>query len=268
MTTILNFLHTVLKKFAIYAVLLAVYFATTACTTSRPATHNIVSGNPFQHSTFVRERNTTVESVYVFISGDGRPWITPSKIAADPTPKRDVALELFYQVDSNAIFLGRPCYYHVQDNYCAPSLWTNARYSRAVVDSMIVAARKVLSPFEQKKVVLVGYSGGGTLAALMANALEVDLLVTISANLDVQRWVDYHNFPSMSESLNPADIKIEVPQMHFTGGKDINTPVWINRAFYARNHVSPEVVQGNSHSCCWSKVMDKIESHIKKNADQ
>ena len=70
----------------------------------------------------------------------------------------------------SSILLGRPCYY-VQNNNCDPSLWTNARYSERVVDIMAYAIRDFITRFEISSVRLIGYSGGGSLAMLLATRI-------------------------------------------------------------------------------------------------
>ncbi len=55
-----------------------------------------------------------------------------------------------------------------KDSGCGPLLWTHRRYSPEVVASMVAALRSFLSMHPFRRVVLIGYSGGGTIAWLMA----------------------------------------------------------------------------------------------------
>ncbi|NIQ12880.1 MAG: alpha/beta hydrolase, partial [Candidatus Dadabacteria bacterium] len=74
----------------------------------------------------------------------------------------------------------------------------------------------------------VGYSGGGTVAALIATRRnDVSSLTTIAANLDHAEWTRLHHISPLTGSLNAVNFidKIEnIDQLHFVGGKDKIVP--------------------------------------------
>jgi pimeloyl-ACP methyl ester carboxylesterase len=121
---------------------------------------------------------------------------------------------------------------------------------------MIVALQAYREAIGARKLVLVGYSGGGTLAWLMAARIpDVVAVVTVAANLDVELWTSLHGYTPMAGSLNPADsppLSPSVKQVHYVGGRDRNVPPQVTRSFGA-HHASARVVEipDFDHTCCW-----------------
>lgn len=76
--------------------------------------------------------------------------------------------------------------------------------------------------------VLVGYSGGGAVAALLAaRRSDVTRLVTIAGNLNLRAWTAYHRLTPLDASLNAADQAERLaatPQIHRIGGRDTVMP--------------------------------------------
>ena len=107
------------------------------------------------------------------------------------------------------ILIGRPCYYlsaRQRPSVCSNALWTSDRYSEQVVQAMRTLIAQQINRYAPKRVTLIGYSGGGTLATLIANDLTaVDVLVTIAANLDVDAWIKQHGYSPLSRSINAGN---------------------------------------------------------------
>ena len=128
----------------------------------------------------------------VRIEGDGLAWLSRSQVSADPTPMQPVALELaMRQPGGAAAYLARPCQY-VQGpdaRNCATAWWTDRRFAPEVVTASSLAIDQLKLRFSAQRLVLVGYSGGGAIAALVAaQRHDVALLVTVAGNLDTQAW--------------------------------------------------------------------------------
>jgi dienelactone hydrolase len=106
---------------------------------------------------------------------------------------------------------------------------------------------------------LVGYSGGGTMAALLAaRRTDVQRLITVAGNLDPASWVQRHRLTPLNGSLNPADqwqALAGITQMHFVGMQDATMPEQVARSyrnrFPADAPITLEAMPGFDHQCCW-----------------
>ena len=166
---------------------------------------NIVQGTTYQHVTFVRTTSAP-GPLYVFIEGDGSPWGSGgTRVSDDPTPHHPLALTLAAQTPASIIYVGRPCYFQARnDAACSPNAWTSERYSGQIVASMAAVIDHYVAANPSRGVVLIGYSGGGVLAVLIAPLVHASAVVTIAANLDVEAWARWHQYTPLSGSLNPA----------------------------------------------------------------
>jgi hypothetical protein len=196
------------------------------------------------------------ETLFVFLEGDGTPWIDHgTQVAMDPTPRIPLALQLAVRTRGSVLYLGRPCYFGAAGE-CTADLWTSKRYSLPVVDSMAAALNVFLAMHHFREVVLIGYSGGGTLAVLLAPRVPaVHIVVTIAANLDIVAWTSFHGYLPLEGSLNPVDEPPMAPRLqewHLAGARDRNTPPNLNTKYWQR--VSADrlwVYPDMDHACCW-----------------
>jgi hypothetical protein len=125
-------------------------------------------------------------ALHIYLEGDGKPWLSNETIARNPGPSHLVSLSLMKSDASAKYYLGRPCYFQakVGNKGCHPALWTRARYSQQVVDVMVNALLTQTDLAKYDEWVLIGHSGGGTLAYLMAQQLpKVNKVIAISSNL-------------------------------------------------------------------------------------
>ena len=212
-----------------------------------------------------RNRNTRPDKVlHVYLEGDGTPWITRSRVAEDPTSRNPLALRLMALDPAPALYLTRPCYNDsAQAHSCNPWLWTSGRYSETVVASMASALRNLIEAEAVKGIVLIGYSGGGVLAWLLAQRVpEVRTLVTIAANLDIDRWTDRHGYSRLTSSLNPAagpTMRQGIEQWHLVGNTDTNVPPEIIGALSKQLGPEARVLRlPSDHHCCWLRLWPQI----------
>jgi alpha/beta hydrolase fold len=225
------------------------------CTVRDNFENRLVAGTEFQHRVLIPRDKAADGVVHLYVDGDGLPFLTPTRAAADPTPAHSLVLRLVQQDPGAAVYLGRPCYLGLAaDAGCGPRWWTTDRYAPAVVDSMVAAAVKVL---KGRPVVLIGYSGGGTLAAAMAARLpQVQGLMTIAANLDVEAWVSRHGYTPLTlpGHLQAKLASLEnVPQMHFAGERDEKVPPDLFASIAATAPPgSVCVIARFTHDCCWA----------------
>lgn len=209
----------------------------------------------FRHRVLQRRKNEG-KVLHIYIEGDGRPWRSPHQIALDPTPRSPLMLRLMTLDDSPSVFLGRPCYFNTKDSQCNAHWWTFARYSERVVNSMNAAIDTVKGGSES--VALIGHSGGGTLAMLIAARRDdVAAVITLAGNLDVAAWTAHHNYSPLVDSLDPADqapLPKSIEQFHYLGAKD-HTILYSMLAPVAvlQHNTTVITIENQDHSCCWHR---------------
>jgi len=184
------------------------------------------------------------------------------------------ALKLMLLDPHPSIYLNRPCYgYQHMPEYCREELWTNARYGSDVVNSMALALTELSHRYPGKRWVLIGHSGGGALAMLLAARLDnVAAVVTLAANLDHAEWTRSKYYSALDRSLNPIDqppLSAGIIRWHFAGGADTNVPAKIT-ANAARQdpeskfYLEPEF----DHRCCWQEIWPRVLDDLNEQLTQ
>ena len=226
-------------------------------------------GKPFQHKIYTNKQAHQANTIlHVYLDGDGTPWRRQGWIANDPTARNPLILRLMTQDKQPALLLGRPCYYGLSQSLnCEPSLWTEKRYAKNIVDSMATALNNWLKQQQVEKIVLIGYSGGGTLAVLMANKIiAVTKVITFAANLDVKAWSLHHGYPPLNQSLNPINqppLASHIKQLHFAGAEDDNVPAFVIQNYVKQQlHAKFEAYPELDHQCCWEEQWKQILTKI------
>lgn len=204
----------------------------------------------------------TSEHVTIYIEGDGLAWLGASQASFDPTPVNPLALRLaLAQPAGTAAYLARPCQYlNERSPGCSTALWTQARFSAEVVAATQAAIDQLKRRFGARQLTLVGYSGGGAVAALVAaERQDVVQLVSVAGNLDHAEWTRYHRISPLTGSLNPVDrlqALRRVRQWHVVGEHDkVMTPVLVQafaEKFPPGQRPVVEVEPGFDHQCCWA----------------
>ncbi|MET0533546.1 MAG: hypothetical protein ABW171_04915 [Steroidobacter sp.] len=191
----------------------------------------------------------------VFLEGDGLPWQGGRAPAMDPTTQDPVAMELLINSPGPSTYVTRPCYQEQSSDNCTPEYWTGARYSINVVESMVAAVREAQRRTRTNEIVLIGYSGGGVLAVLIAERLErVRTVVTLAANLDTDAWTKHHGYLPLSQSLNPTLSNLPHPwtEIHLQAGTDDVTPGATTTAYFKRfPKAQRRIIANYNHECCW-----------------
>ena len=207
--------------------------------------------------------------LHIYLDGDGTPW-ERGRPAPDPTPREPLVLRMMALDPAPRVYLGRPCYHGlVAAPPCVPALWTDARYSEAVVASLAAAARRLLAMTGHAEIVWLGYSGGGTLAVLLASRMpETAGVVTVAANLDVEGWAELHGQSRLAGSLSPArrpPLPARIYQRHYAGGRDRVVPPGI----VAGGEILPEtlrVIPEYDHTCCWVELWPRLLEEVERAA--
>lgn len=204
----------------------------------------------------------------IYVEGDGLAWLSSDMPSSDPTPVTPVGLQLaLAQPGGNAAYLARPCQY-VASARCAQRYWTNQRFAPEVVAATNQAVDELKQRFGASRLILVGYSGGAAVAALVAaQRNDVARLVTIAGNLDHRAWTTQLRLTPLTGSLNPADYKTAlagIPQWHFAGKRDKLVPLALVQAFAAGMPAARvRTLEGYDHKCCWAENWDKLWKEIR-----
>lgn len=227
----------------------------------------IVPGVGFDHVVYLKEGRAAGDAaLHVYLEGDGSPWLRKRIAASDPTPRNALMFELMRLDAAPSLYLGRPCYHGLSKSMgCTASLWTDQRYSDAVVTSMVSALQRIVN--DDQALILFGYSGGGTLAMLFAERLPQTLaVVTVAANLDTDRWAALHKQQALSGSLNPATrppLPAYIKQLHIAGELDNNVPPDLIRDAIAHQPgVLFKILPHQDHRCCWREVWPSVLSTV------
>lgn len=199
---------------------------------------------------------------HIYLEGDGNPWHKGRVPSANPTSQQKLALRLMLQDSSDSLYLDRPCYgYPTPPAPCADTWWTSARYSESVVTAMNEALSSLQTELGAKPLVLIGHSGGGTLALLLAERRnDVRGVVTLAGNLAPHAWAAHHGYLPLSESLTPEPAKLPATllQWHYVGKHDRNIPLELSSAAL-QNAPDAELISISSdHNCCWLKHWPSI----------
>lgn len=221
-----------------------------------------LSAGQFSLLSFHRVKAPNLSKLTVYIEGDGEAWLDRNTVSPDPTPDRPVGLRLALQDPSpNILYISRPCQNlaRSQLSKCPPKFWTSHRFSSESVTSLNAAVDIIKHRYRFKVLELIGYSGGGGIAALItARRNDVERLVTIAANLDTDKWTKTLDVSPMSGSMNPSDIASQISQIeqfHFIGQEDEIVPAEITRSFLNKSGASRKqkmiMVPRFSHECCW-----------------
>lgn len=220
----------------------------------------VAETRPFPLFTAAR-RSNPADLLTVYIEGDGYAWRDPYTPSDDPTPERPVGLRLALMDDApNILYVARPCQYRelARRTECDAAYWTTHRFAPQVLASLSAAIDRVKRDSAARSIELIGYSGGGAAAALLAERRpDVVRLVTLAANLDLGLWVKLVQVRPMTGSLDPADearAAASIPQRHLVGSDDEIVTAPVVRSFLAKaglSRAAMEEIRGYSHTCCW-----------------
>ena len=208
----------------------------------------------------------------IYIEGDGMAWISRTTLSDDPTPRQPMALEMaILDLSANVAYLGRPCQY-VTDSHrrnCQPDYWSTSRFAEEVIAATDQAIERLKTESQADNLQLVGYSGGGAVAVLVAaRRNDVVGIRTVAGNLDHSAFTDHHGVTPLSGSLNPLDVRQNlaiIPQIHFVGDQDRTIPPFIAESFVRTANkgfcAKVEIVPGMKHGSEWNRLWPSLLSY-------
>ena len=199
----------------------------------KPVTFNV---SPFTLSGLLKGDGGAYPELVVYLEGDGR-GVVRGRVTDDPTPSRAMGFELAKSDPAPAVlYLARIGQYQPsQTGRKYQDYWSNKRLS----EEAVVAAGRAIDEAKARtgaaRIHLIGYSGGGGLAMLLAERRgDVLTVSTVVGLLDTQWWVREKNFQPLVGSLNPADrasLLARIPQVHFYGSDDSIIPPGMSAHF-------------------------------------
>lgn len=232
-------------------------------------TRHAVAARGFSLLTYLRPGDSANRRLAVYIEGDGRKWPRPDRPPADPTPRESLVLNLAIRDPlSPVLYVARPCQFLAPPQLaaCHPSYWTDRRYGPKVVAAIGDAIDRTRAEIGAREVELIGYSGGATIAALLAaRRTDIVRLITVAGNLDVAAWVKDGGLTPLTGSLDPADFASALrglDQTHFYGEKDEIVPPVVQKSFMAKLGAAPRArlvpLAGFDHRCCWEAEWPRL----------
>ena len=213
-------------------------------------------------------KNAQSASWHIYLEGDGNPWRKGLWPNTNPNSRQQLALQLM-NIDNNAsVYLQRPCYGYVgiPPAPCVPALWTSARYGEAIVATLDQTLDNLQQNYGHKPLILIGHSGGGTLAMLLAQRRnDVRGVITLAGNLDPDAWTAHHNYLPLNQSLNPSRAPVLPPTIfrwHFIGTKDVVIPAAISQQATVQDPLAKLRIYPFSHDDGWKKIWPAILSEL------
>jgi pimeloyl-ACP methyl ester carboxylesterase len=232
-----------------------------------------IRAGAFNLRSYRRFAAPAARTLTVYIEGDGSGWQFGVQ-QPDPTPESPTALALAAADDaSNRLYLARPCQYEPAPvpARCHPAFWSTHRYAEEVIAAMSAAIDQAARTLGQPRIRLVGFSGGGPTAALIAaRRTDVGQLVTVAGNLDHREWTRMFKVTPLDGSLYPPDYAAtlqRIPQVHFSGMRDDIVPKAVLDAYVRqlpdRSRVRVVDVPRADHDCCWRDLWPSLlKSHL------
>jgi pimeloyl-ACP methyl ester carboxylesterase len=231
---------------------------------------NVASG-PFTLTTYSRIQDINAP-VTVYIEGDIQGWWPTTEPGVDPMPDDFLGLRLATLDPSpNVVYIARPCQFALADDTsCDPTAWSRGRHAELIVANMNRVVDHFVVPFTHPHVNLVGYSGGGAIAAVIASRRhDVTSLRTIAGNLDPAATSRYHAADLDEDFLDPMGIATRlalIPQEHFVGTGDTVVPPFLVanfvKAIGPSYCVKVENIPGATHKTGWEQIWQSRAASI------
>ena len=233
----------------------------------------VLDAGEFVLAAFIPPTLKQADTLTVYIEGDGMAWVDAHTPSFNPTPRDPIALQLALRDTSgHAVYLARPCQYvtGTDQHNCENKYWTSHRFAPEVITASNQAIDQLKQRYRAKKLVLVGYSGGGAVAALVAaRRHDVVRLVTVAGNLDIAVWAAQKHISPLTGSLNPADAwaaLVNISQLHFVGGADKVMGAEFAQSYRARFPVGQQpqvfVIPEFDHHCCWARDWPSLAAKV------
>lgn len=222
---------------------------------------------------YSRLRGTRSDMLTLYIEGDGAPWPWSDTPPPDPTPIRTRVLQMASAEPGSAVaYLARPCQFlpALELRRCPVELWSRERFSEPAVRQLDRAVQALKQEAGAKRLRLVGFSGGGTMAALLALMRDdVEVLITAAAPMNLSRWTKLHRVSGIAPEFDLAErLRSERPgllQIHLVGDNDAIVPPSLFHPSGAPGAKLRVVeIPGFDHDCCWGTEWSRLLTQISR----
>lgn len=204
---------------------------------------SVIKTQNYDIFTYTRINNDTAP-VHIYIEGDGNSFDAYGLPTSDPTPHGTLTRNLAVQDPSpNVVYMARPCQY-IMSTQCNKSDWTDGRFSKAVIESIATAIRKIA---KKRPVVLIGYSGGAMVTGLVIQNypdINVQKWITVAGVLNHADWTNYFGDTPLTNSENMTELP-HVPQIHYIADKDTVVPNELSRKWVPEHNLV--IVPNSTH---------------------
>ncbi|MFC5301757.1 alpha/beta hydrolase [Azospira restricta] len=213
---------------------------------------------PFRLFSLLRQRRAD-SLLVIYIEGDGNRRPSPYR-PIEPTPRTPHALRMAHQDESPLVaYLARPCQYLADAALpsCDSQHWVERRFEEEVIASMLAAVDELKRRSGARRVSLVGYGGGGTVATLLAGRRQdVVELITVAAPLALADWAALNRLGPLPAASDPAEqpaLPRTLRATHFVGGEDEVVPPAFTASYVGRRGGELIYVADFGHDCCWAE---------------
>lgn len=219
-----------------------------------------LSSGKFDHIVLLNKH--TDAPLYLYIEGDGTPWIREKRVAIDPTPANPVLLRLMARSEHAGAYLGRPCYFGTATSRdCEPRHWTFERYGPDVIRAMCDVANQLVARSRAASVVLVGYSGGAAIASAMRGCVDqLAGVVSVAGNLDPESWARYHGYsPLAALPMLASPASFDGYEIHWQCKTDKVVPPRVTERYFEHNPAAERrLIDNCTHSTGWETYWPRI----------
>ena len=173
--------------------------------------------------------------VHIYIEGDGHSFNSYGYPTNDPTPKGTFLREIaFNDPNKNVVYIARPGQFIKSDNQTD---WTTGRFSKQIVEAFSQIITEI-SSIGDRKIVLIGYSGGALLSGLVINQ---------NPNLKIEKWI------TIAGVLNHAKW---TKQVHLAGEKDRVIPLELTKSIVPKETliIVPKATHNSGFEDCYNII--------------
>lgn len=187
-----------------------------------------VSANSYTLAVWQKMSDTT-SPVHIYIEGDGHSFNSYGYPTNDPTPHDTFLREIaFNDPNKNVVYIARPGQFIKSKNKNQKD-WTTGRFSKDIVESVSQIIKEISN---NRKIILIGYSGGALLSGLVINQnpdLQIEKWITIAGVLNHTKWTTQLNLLPLKDSLDLQFLPT-VNQVHLAGEKDRIVPIELTKS--------------------------------------